>query len=184
MNSLPKTLGIGAALVSAVLLGFVASASGGGNPPGSQVGRAAIRDLTTPPKLTPDPYTPIHRMRVLNFAMSQHKAQAELYQVPAGSRLVIEYMTLSVSTTAGASDAILRLRIGTTCAGIQAWHDVSTLNPARKWVGESKLVKIFADAGSTVQAIVEREFSPAGTVNIVFTGHLEPMSGPKSPGIG
>lgn len=183
MGSLSKKLGIGSILAATATLGLLAFASGGESRSG-QVGRPALRELTTPATLAVAPNTPIHHMRAVNLAMSQQRVQTDLYKVPAGSRLVIEYVSFSLSATAGGGDAVLRLRIGTTCGGILAWHDVSTLHPSRKWIGESKVVKIFADAGSNVSAIVEREFSPPGNVQITFSGHLEPMGGAKPPGIG
>ena len=58
------------------------------------------------------------------------------------------------------------------------WHDVNTLSGSNDWSGASQLVRIYADPGTVVQALVDRLFRPPSTARISFSGVLErPASG-------
>lgn len=183
MNSIPRIWGYVAASLLCVVLAVVAVAQGVvGLRPG-QSGRATLRELPTSATLVSPDKRPMHQGRVFNLATSQKAASADVYRVPAGTRLVIEFVSFSYIATAGSGNAVLRYRLGTTNAGIQVFHDISTFVSMEKWAGESKPVKIYADPDSVVSVIVDREFHPPATIRVSISGYFEPIGGTK-PGIG
>jgi hypothetical protein len=98
---------------------------------------------------------------------------AEIYTVPARVRLVIEYVSFACTAKVHDDHAVVRLRIGSTVRGELVWHDVNTLSGSNDWSGASQLVRIYADPGTVVQALVDRLFRPPSTARISFSGLLE-----------
>jgi hypothetical protein len=96
----------------------------------------------------------------------------DLYTVPAGVLLVIEYVSFACTAKVHDDHAVVRLRIGATLRGETVWHDVNTLSAANDWSGASQLVRIYADPQTVVHALVERVFRPPSTARISFSGQL------------
>jgi hypothetical protein len=118
----------------------------------------------------------IHKSRFVALPQSGPPVHADIYRVPRGMRLTIEYV--SVAYTAGVHDdhAVQRFRLGTTVSGELVFHDVQTINGRADWSGTSHLVRIYADPGSTVRLIVERRFRPRATSRVSISGILEPIA--------
>jgi len=88
-------------------------------------------------------------------------------------RLAIEYVSFACTAKVHDDHAVVRLRIGTTLRGELVWHDVNTLSASNDWSGASQLVRIYADSGTVVHALVERVFRPPSTARISISGYLE-----------
>jgi hypothetical protein len=119
---------------------------------------------------------PVQMSRIVALPKSRMSTSAEIYTVPAGMRLVIEYVSFACSAQVHDDHAVVRLRIGSTLRGETVWHDVNTLSASNDWSGASQLVKIYADPKTVVHALVERVFRPPSTARISFSGHLERLS--------
>lgn len=119
------------------------------------------------------PFTPVQTGRIVAIPQSRLSMPTELYAVPAGMRLVIEYVSFAYTARVHHDNAVVRLRIGSTLGGETVWHDVNTLSASNDWSGASQLVKIYADPRTVVHALVDRVFRPASTARISFSGHLE-----------
>jgi len=123
---------------------------------------------------TPHPATgPVQIGRIVALPKSRMSTAADIYTVPAAVRLVIEYVSFACSAQVHDDHVVVRLRIGSTLNGEIVWHDVNTLSASDDWCGTSQLVRIYADPGTIVHALVERVFRPPSTARISFTGHLE-----------
>lgn len=118
-------------------------------------------------------YGPIHASRIMTLPTSRMSTSADLYTVPARVRLVIEYISFACTAKVHDEHAVVRLRIGSTLRGELVWHDVNTLSGSNDWSGVSQLVRIYADPGSVVHALVDRVFRPPSTARISFSGLLE-----------
>jgi hypothetical protein len=116
---------------------------------------------------------PLHVSRIIALPTSQQSTSAEVYTVPAGVRLVIEYVSFACSAKVHNDHGVVRLRIATTLRRATVWHDVNTLSASNDWSGASQLVRIYADPRTVVHALVERLFSPPSTARVSFSGHLE-----------
>jgi hypothetical protein len=119
---------------------------------------------------------PVQMSRIVALPKSRMSTSAEIYTVPAGMRLVIEYVSFACSAQVHDDHAVVRLRIGSTLRGETVWHDVNTLSASNDWSGASQLVKIYADPKTVVHALVERVFRPPSTARISFSEHLERLS--------
>ena len=119
---------------------------------------------------------PVQVSKIVALPTSRMSTSAEIYTVPAGMRLVIEYVSFACSAQVHDDHAVVRLRIGSTLRGETAWHDVNTLSASNDWSGTSQLVKIYADPKTVVHALVDRLFRPPSTARISFSGHLERLS--------
>ena len=119
---------------------------------------------------------PIHKGRIIALPQSHPPIQAEVYKVPRGMRLTIEYVSVACTAKANDDHAVQRFRFGTTVGGEQVFHDVQTINGRADWSGTSHLVRIYADPGSSVRVIVERIFRPRATARVSFSGILEPIA--------
>ncbi|HEX7437817.1 MAG TPA: hypothetical protein VF319_10085 [Caldimonas sp.] len=126
-------------------------------------------------------YGPVHVGRIVALPTSRLSTPAELYTVPAGMRLVIEYVSFACTAKVHDDHAVVRLRIGSTLRGESVWHDVNTLSGSNDWSGASQLVRIYADPQTVVHALVDRVFRPPSTARISFSGQLERLS-PVRPG--
>ena len=118
-------------------------------------------------------YGPIQASRIMTLPTSRMSTSADLYTVPARVRLVIEYISFACTAKVHDEHAVVRLRIGSTLRGELVWHDVNTLSGSNDWCGVSQLVRIYADPGSVVHALVDRVFRPPSTARISFSGLLE-----------
>jgi len=119
---------------------------------------------------------PVQVSKIVALPTSRMSTSAEIDTVPAGMRLVIEYVSFACSAQVHDDHAVVRLRIGSTLRGETAWHDVNTLSASNDWSGTSQLVKIYADPKTVVHALVDRLFRPPSTARISFSGHLERLS--------
>ena len=119
---------------------------------------------------------PVQISKIVALPKSRMSTSAEIYTVPAGMRLVIEYFSFACSAQVHDAHAVVRLRIGTTLRGETVWHDVNTLSASNDWSGASQLVKIRADPKTVLHALVERVFRPPSTARISFSGQLERLS--------
>jgi hypothetical protein len=119
---------------------------------------------------------PVQTSKIVALPKSRMSTAAEIYTVPAGMRLVIEYVSFASSAQVHDDHAVVRLRIGSTLHGETVWHDVNTLSAVNDWSGASQLVNIYADPQTVVHALVERIFRPPSTARISFSGHLERLS--------
>jgi hypothetical protein len=119
---------------------------------------------------------PLQISKIVGLPKSQMSTPAKLYTVPAGMRLVIEYVSFACSAQVHDDHAVVRLRVGSTLRGETVWHDVNTLSASNDWSGASQLVKIYADPKTVVRALIERVFRPPSTARISFSGHLERLS--------
>jgi hypothetical protein len=126
-------------------------------------------------KLSLDP-VPVQIGKIVALPKSRLSTSVELYTVPVGMRLVIEYVSFTCSAQVHDDHAVVRLRIGSTLGGETVWHDVDTLSASNDWSGASQLVTIRADPKTVVHALVERIFRPPATARISFSGHLERSS--------
>jgi hypothetical protein len=126
--------------------------------------------------IQPSLYGPVQASRIVALPRSRMSTSAEIYSVPARVRLVIEYVTFACTAKVHDSHAVVRLRIGSTLRGELDWHDVNTLSGSNDWSGASQLVRIYADPGSVVHALVDRLFRPPSTARISFSGRLERLS--------
>ena len=129
--------------------------------------RSAMRKTTSP---VPGP---VQIGRIVALRKSRMSTSAEMYTVPTGMRLVIEYVSFACSAQVHDDHAVVRLRIGSTLRGETVWHDVFTLSASNDWSGASQLVMIRADPETVVHALVERVFRPPSTARISFCGQLE-----------
>lgn len=121
---------------------------------------------------------PVQASRIMTLPTGRMSTSAEIYTVPARVRLVIEYVSFACTAKVHDDHAVVRLRIGSTVRGELVWHDVNTLSGSNDWSGASQLVRIYADPGTVVQALVDRLFRPPSTARISFSGVLErPASG-------
>ena len=118
-------------------------------------------------------YGPIQASRIMTLPTSRMSTSADIYTVPARVRLVIEYISFACTAKVHDEHAVVRLRIGSTLRGELVWHDVNTLSGSNDWSGVSQLVRIYADPGSVVHALVDRVFRPPSTARISFSGLLE-----------
>jgi hypothetical protein len=118
-------------------------------------------------------YGPIQASRILALPTSRMSTSAEIYTVPARARLVIEYVSFACTAKVHDDHAVVRFRIGSTLRGELVWHDVNTLSGSNDWSGTSQLVRIYADPGTVVHALVDRIFRPLSTARISFSGQLE-----------
>ena len=126
---------------------------------------------------------------IVSLVSGRESTSADLFTVPAGVRLVIEYVTFACTASVHDDHAVVRLRIGATLRGALVWHDVDTLAVSTDWSGASQLVRIYADPGTVVHALVDRVFRPPSTARISFTGQLErvpavPVLTPTAPIVG
>ncbi len=129
------------------------------------------------PKSTSSPAAvPVQISRIVALPKSHVSTSVELYTVPAGARLVIEYVSFACTAKVHDAHAVVRLRIGTTLRGETVWHDVYTLSASNDWSGASQLVTMRADPKTVVHALVERVFRPPSTARISFSGQLERLS--------
>lgn len=119
---------------------------------------------------------PVQASRIVALPTSRMSTSAEIYTVPPGMRLVIEYVSFAYSAKVHDDHAVVRLRIGSTLRGETVWHDVNTLSASNDWSGASQLVKIYADPKTVVHALIDRLFRPPSTARISFSGHLERLS--------
>lgn len=129
---------------------------------------------------------PVQAATIVALASGRESTSADLFTVPAGVRLVIEYVTFACTANVHDDHAVVRLRIGATLRGTLVWHDVETLAVSTDWSGASQLVRIYADPGTVVHALVDRVFRPPSTARISFTGQLElvptiPVLTPTAP---
>jgi hypothetical protein len=124
---------------------------------------------------------PVHASTIVALPTSRLSTSAELYTVPAGVRLVIEYVSFACTAKVHDDHAVVRLRIGTTLRGLLVWHDVNNLSGSNDWSGASQLVRIYADPQTVVHALVDRIFRPPSTARISFSGQLERLA-PVRPG--
>jgi hypothetical protein len=122
---------------------------------------------------------PVQAGTIVALPSGRESVPADLFTVPAGVRLVIEYVTFACTASVHDDHGVVRLRIGVTLRGGLVWHDIATLAAANDWSGTSLLVRIYADPGSVVHALVERVFRPPSTARISFAGQLERM--PPAP---
>jgi hypothetical protein len=129
--------------------------------------------------IRPNPEGPIQAATIVALASGRESTPVDLFTVPAGLRLVIEYVTFACTANVHDDHAVVRLRIGATLRGALVWHDVDTLAAVTDWSGTSQLVRIYADPGTVVHALVDRVFRPPSTARISFTGQLERV--PTSP---
>ena len=118
---------------------------------------------------------PLHKSKIIALPQSRLSVQADVYKVPDGMRLTIEYVSFAYTASVHDDHAVQRLRIGTTVNGELVWHDVQTILGSSDWSGGSHLVTIYADPKSTVHAIVERVFRPRATSRVSISGRLEPI---------
>lgn len=116
---------------------------------------------------------PVHVGRIVALPTSRLSTAAEIYTVPVRMRLAIEYVSFACTAKVHDDHAVVRLRIGTTLRGELVWHDVNTLSASNDWSGASQLVRIYADSGTVVHALVERVFRPPSTARISISGYLE-----------
>lgn len=130
-----------------------------------------MRKSTQPPASGP-----VQVSKIVALPTSRMSTSAEIYTVPAGMRLVIEYVSFACSAQVHDDHAVVRLRIGSTLRGETVWHDVNTLSASNDWSGASQLVKIYADPKTVVHALVDRLFRPPSTARMSFSGHLERLS--------
>jgi hypothetical protein len=119
---------------------------------------------------------PMHRSRIIALPQSHPPIQAEVYRVPRGMRLTIEYVSMACTAKANADHAVQRFRLGTTVGGELVFHDVQTINGRADWSGTSHLVRIYADPGSSVRVLIERVFRPKATARVSISGILEPIA--------
>ena len=98
----------------------------------------------------------IQASRIMALPPSRMSTSADIYTVPARVRLVIEYVSFACTAKVHDDHAVVRLRIGSTLRGELVWHDVNTLSGSNDWSGASQLVRIYADPGSVVHALVDR----------------------------
>ena len=122
---------------------------------------------------------PVQVGTIVSLVSGRESTSADLFTVPAGVRLVIEYVTFACTASVHDDHAVVRLRIGATLRGALVWHDVDTLAVSTDWSGASQLARIYADPGTVVHALVDRVFRPPSTARISFTGQLERM--PPAP---
>jgi hypothetical protein len=122
--------------------------------------------------ITPQ-YGPIQVGRTFALPTSRLSTAAEIYAVPARARLVIEYVSFACIAKVHDDHAVLRLRLGSTVRGELVWHEVGMLSGSNDWSGASQLVRIYADPGTAVHALVDRIFRPPSTATISFSGQLE-----------
>lgn len=146
--------------------------------------RPPIRSSLEGVPLTVGPVSHIQAGRIVTLPTSQMATNAAVYTVPRGYRLAIDYVTFTITAQVRDDVAVARLRIGATLNGSLVWHDVLTLGGSRLWLGDSKTVKLYADPGSTIHAIVEREFRPPSSARISIVGTLEPVGTATGPKIG
>lgn len=121
---------------------------------------------------------PIHIQRNVNLPQSQEVVTFDVYQVPKEMRLVIEYITFGVTAKVHDGSAVARLKLGTTCGGVSVLHDVFTVGGPFDYLGDSKTVRLYADAGSRIQARIDRHFMPPSSGAMTISGYLEPLSTP------
>ena len=119
---------------------------------------------------------PVQVSKIVALPKSRMSTSSDIYTVPAGMRLVIEYVSFACSAQVHDDHGVVRLRIGSTLRGETVWHDVNTLSASNDWSGASQLVRIYADPRTVVHALVERVFRPPSTARISFSGHLERLS--------
>ena len=129
---------------------------------------------------------PVQVGAIVALASGRESTSTDLFTVPAGVRLVIEYVTFACTASVHDDHAVVRLRIGATLRGALVWHDIDTLAVPTDWSGTSQLVRIYADPGTVVHALVDRVFRPPSTARISFTGQLErvaavPVPTPTAP---
>ena len=137
----------------------------------------------------PLPEGPVQAGTIVALPSGRESVEADLFTVRAGVRLVIEYVTFACTASVHDDHAVVRLRLGATLHGALVWHDVDTLAVTTDWSGTSQLVRIYADPGTVVHALVERVFRPPSTARISFTGQLErvptvPVLTPTAPIVG
>ena len=119
---------------------------------------------------------PIHKSKIIALPQSRQSVQTQIYRVPRGMRLTIEYVSFAYTASVHDDHAVQRFRLGTSVGGEFVWHDIQTIAGSNDWSGASHLVKIYADPGTTVFAIVERVFRPRATSRVSFSGYLQPMA--------
>jgi len=129
---------------------------------------------------------PVQAATIVALASGRESTPADLFTVPAGVRLVIEYVTFACTANVHDDHAVVRLRIGATLRGALVWHDVDTQSVSTDWSGASQLVRIYADPATVVHALIDRVFRPPSTARISFTGQLEavptvPVLTPTAP---
>lgn len=124
---------------------------------------------------------PIHVQRSVSLPQSQEVVTFDVFQVPNEMRLVIEYITFGVTAKVHDGSGVARLKLGTTCGGVSVLHDVATVGGPFDFLGDSKAVRLYADAGSRIQARIDRHFMPPSSGAISISGYLEPVSTPFKP---
>jgi hypothetical protein len=98
---------------------------------------------------------PVQVGTIVALASGRESTSVDLFTVPAGMRLVIEYVTFACTANVHDDHAVVRLWIGATLRGGLVWHDVDTLAVSTDWSGTSQLVRIYADSGTVVHALVD-----------------------------
>src|SRR5215472_16492611 len=109
---------------------------------------------------------PVQAATIVALASGRESTPADLFTVPAGVRLVIEYVTFACTANVHDDHAVVRLRIGATLRGALVWHDVDTQSVSTDWSGASQLVRIYADPATVVHALIDRVFRPPSTARI------------------
>ena len=76
---------------------------------------------------------PVQVGTIVSLVSGRESTSADLFTVPAGVRLVIEYVTFACTASVHDDHAVVRLRIGATLRGALVWHDVDTLAVSTDW---------------------------------------------------
>ncbi len=177
MNTASKLWLLAVAATLFVTFAFVSPARGQLKDIRPNLDRGALLNPVKPLEATGTARSfPVQIGRTVGLPTSTQIVTSGLYNVPSGYRLVIEYVTFTITSQVRDDVAVARLRVGTTLNGSLTLHDVMTLGGSRLYLGDSKGVKLYADPGSAVNLVIEREFRPPSTARISISGYLEPVA--------
>lgn len=116
---------------------------------------------------------PVEATRRLTGPATQFDVQSDLYKVPPGKRLVVEYLSATVHE--GSSAAGYNFQVTVTQGGGQHYANFNEVPDAAPYSAVSQPVRLYADAGTTVTVDAYTSGQSATALDFTLSGYLVDM---------